>query len=53
MMKHAHTQTHTGISLRSQLLYMCVFLTRYIDLLTVFVSWYAHGALVGGCAQGQ
>lgn len=31
---------HAGLSLRTQLLYLCVFLTRYIDLLTVFVSWY-------------
>lgn len=39
------TRCISGISLRTQLLYLCVFLTRYIDLLTVFVSWYAAETL--------
>ena len=40
LLKITATRSAAGISFKSQLLYAIVFLTRYIDLLTHFVSFY-------------
>ncbi|XP_020575913.1 ER lumen protein-retaining receptor A-like [Phalaenopsis equestris] len=40
LLKIYATKTCSGISLKTQELYVLVFLTRYLDLLTVFVSVY-------------
>ncbi|KAA0154168.1 hypothetical protein FNF27_06740 [Cafeteria roenbergensis] len=38
--KLIYTKSSTGVSLKTQALYLTVFVCRYLDLLVAFVSWY-------------